>query len=200
MIGLSSYSPTVVPSGTIACWQCAAPLPKLELYFRVDQSVIGWLLIQELALRINNVFDVGHGSRSLVIVFVVVPIFGVRFVGVVFIFVFDFWQVDGCAPSPLDQFVKNFALFNLGWAVDLVNLQWPNGATWDNVPVCLEDPLGHFVALTLGRSKDSAENFTIEGELGLLSPLVTPIVPAILAQIGDVTFGAGQQGVGIAAV
>ena len=75
------------------------------------------------------------------------------------------------------------------------NLQGTKGPTRDNIPILLENPLGHFTALSLGLSENNPYNLFIEGKTLLVLPIVAPLVPAILLQVRDITLSTHQRGV-----
>jgi hypothetical protein len=54
--------------------------------------------------------------------------------------------------------------------------------------------------LTFGGSQNTAQHFTIEREFFLLLSEVAPVVPTVLAQVGDVTFVSCQSCMRICAV
>jgi hypothetical protein len=59
----------------------------------------------------------------------------------------------------------------------------------------------HFVSFTFGGSQNSSQYFAIEGKLFLfLFSEVAPVIPLILAQVGDVAFVSRQSCMGIRAV
>jgi hypothetical protein len=106
---------------------------------------------------------------------------------------FNTWRVDWCAQSPLGQFIKycsfNFSCLECTSSVLI--------GRWDNVAVGLQDPLNQLVAFSLRRAVYTSKYFFVEGELAFILAEIAPLVPSILADIGDISFVSRCGGVGI---
>ena len=158
---------------------CIHILSQLELDFSMDQPTVGWLLIQVLSFRVKNVFIVQNVPRSFLFVLIISPVVRIWI-----------WQghyfrhisFDGWWKFPTSSWwlVQYLAFLNINLDVYLLDLQRPICVSKNNVPICLEIPLGRFSPFTLVWFKDTAENFAIEWEISCLFPKKVPIIPAIL--------------------
>ena len=130
---------------------------------------------------------------DLVAVLIFLPMFGIRSS-------VNNWWGYGCAPSPLNEAIKDVALLGLCSVVELVDLEGSHSASWDNIAIGLQNPLGHLISGAGGRSKDTAKDLAVVRELLLVLSKVAPVIPFVLAEVGNVTFFASSCGMRVCPV
>ena len=101
------------------------------------------------------------------------------------------------APALGDELVKDRSLLLLISIVHFGGVERSSSPTRHNIAIGFQDPLSHFIVFSLCRSKDTAKNLTSEREIASVFTIVTPLVPAELAQVRDVAFFSSHQEMGV---
>ena len=160
---------------------CHKFMALLQSDFCIDHCVICRLLVQQLAILANDVFNVWNDSCRLIIIFIRFKIFVT--------FMYDcIQQIDQCPPSPLNQFIKDFSFLDLDWTVDFSCGGWSEVLPGDHLSISLQNLLHHFVPFSQCGSKDTAKDLLGCWVRRHLVLEVTPILPLVLTQIGYVAF------------